>query len=167
MIKQTRTGNRIVAEKLQRTNGVVGKLVGPWYHGTDNGANKSLSNSGSDRTYLTRSTDGGKVGSTHVLTVFIVDPLTDYELTPARAGDDGGTDPNDPRLKRPDWWINLSSEEVDRLMVVSSRELPPQESQVEIQSDLNADNQTMTLDGLLKSDWAHRKDQANTDETQP
>lgn len=156
-VKASLAGTRDSAEQLQKVNSVQARLCGPWYHGTTNSNFNRFTADGGAEVFLTRSQDGGKADSTHVLEIYVIADPNSFELSPAGAGDDGGTDPNDPRQKRSDWWLKIPRDEVDCLMVVATRELPPRQTLKELKAQQAATRQATTFDRLLNSDWAKQQ----------
>lgn len=155
-MKKSLAGTAKDAQDLQRQNSVQEELCGPWYHGTADDQLQLLANTGAEKTYLTRSEGGGKPGSTYLLTVYVIKSLTDFKFVTPGAGDDGAIDPEDPRKRREDWWIEMASDEVDRLMVVGNQPLSPPPSASEIAAEQDESRQDSFLDALLDSEWAKK-----------
>jgi hypothetical protein len=119
MKKVCLSGDRDDAKAIQERNGVAVDFCGPWYHGSGNRRINTLDNQHGKFTWLTRSPAGGISWGPTVLTVYVVAPLDELHLTDAGAGDDGGTNPSDPKKKLPKWWLKVNTAEIDKLMVVS------------------------------------------------
>lgn len=160
--KTSLTGTRDDADRLQRINGVPELFRGAWYHGTKDPNLSTFTTAGPAKLFFTRSSNGGTAVSRYVLEVYLVKVASSAELHSAGAGDDGGTDPDDPRKKRSDWWLTISSSEADCLMVVAMQKLGPRQTDSAIDAEQAEERQASVLDGLLKTDWAKRQSQAKS-----